>query len=459
MEAPESEPAAATPHPPPYLATAALLLLGFVLQMFLWSHQWIYGDQYALLTPAVQYLETGELAPFSKMMSGGGRIPGTLLQWMIAAPLRRWADFRAPSLAMGLSQLVAVLMLMLVGGAAYGRRFAAFFVAVYWLSPWRLYHSGFLWEPGFVLLPAALHLGCCWLIRSPAAGEPDNPVASHGAVPGIGLPLAASFGLGASLVGMLQIHASFLLLVVATVILVWRRLIGLRPLGFGLGAATAGLTLAPALVAFANGELPRISPQIDQRVALPVLIVSNAGKAIMYWFRMGSADIGRRLRQTAWLADTPAGTEAALPLPSALVTAMAVLSVASVLIALYANWRYFSRDSAGRHDPDAAWLRSYTLVMLAAVAITGAVSPVPVQGWHLLIALHAACIPMAVWLSGAFDRGGYARALGVAFVALLVVTTILIGAGHPMYLRPDEPHVQQQDIPELLRHLIPAPTS
>ena len=127
------------------------------MQVFLWSHQWIYGDQYALLTPAVQYLETGELVPFSKMMSGGGRIPGTLLQRMIAAPLRAWADFRAPSVAMGLSQLVAVAMLMLVVGAAHGRRFAAFFVAVYWLSPWRLYHSGFLWEPGFVLLPAALH--------------------------------------------------------------------------------------------------------------------------------------------------------------------------------------------------------------------------------------------------------------------------------------------------------------
>ena len=445
----------ATGRPPLYLAAAALLTLGFALQMFMWSQQWFYGDQYALLMPAVQYLETGELAPFSKMMSGGGRIPGTLLQRIIAAPLRSWADFRAPGLVMGLSQLLAVALLMLVVGSAYGRRFAAFFVAVYWLSPWRLYHSGFLWEPGFVLLPAALHLGCCWLLRSPADDEPANALEVQGTVEGSVLPIAASFGLGAVLVGTLQIHASFFLLVVATVILAWRRLIRLRPLAWFLGALTAGVTLLPTLTSFANGELPRISPQIDQRLTLPVLIVSNFGKAAMYWLRLGSADIGRRLRQTVWLGDVPAGTEVTLPLPSALVAAVSVLSVASVLIALYANWRYFSRGGRHHQSPGAAWLRSYALVMLAAVAIASALSPVPVQGWHMLIALHAACIPTAVWLSGAFDRGGYARALGVAFVALLVVTSILIGLGHPMYLRPDELHVQQQNIPEYLRPLIP----
>ena len=99
-----------------------------------------------------------------------------------------------------------------------------------------------------------------------------------------------------------------------------------------------------------------------------MLIVSNAGKGVVYWLRMGSADIGRRLRQTAWLGDTPAGTEAAVPLPSALVAAVAVLSVCSVLIVLYANWRYLARGGGRRLGPGAVWLRSYALVMLAAVA-------------------------------------------------------------------------------------------
>lgn len=193
-----------------YVSTGALLALGLALQILLWSRQWIYGDQYALLTPAVEYLATGELSPFSKRMSGGGRIPGTLLQVVVATPLRLWADFRAPALAMGLTQVVAVAILLTVGVAAYGRRFAPAFAAVYWLSPWRLYHAGFLWEPGFLLLPAALHLGCCWLLRNPLDDAEQAVPVSNSTT-----RIVASFGLGAILLATLQIHASFLVLALA----------------------------------------------------------------------------------------------------------------------------------------------------------------------------------------------------------------------------------------------------
>lgn len=459
-------------------STLAVLSGGFALQMAMWSRQWIYGDQYALLTPAVQYLASGELAPFAKGMSGGGRIPGTLLQLLIATPLRVDADFRAPALLMGVSQLVAVIVLLAVGIAACGDRFAPAFAAVYWLSPWRLYHSGFLWEPGFVLLPAALHLGCCWLLRarpeeptsdatlegraSPSRDD-DGPVHCVDSTPSTASSQLrlASFGLGAIMVGTLQIHASFVLLALATALLVWRRRIRMRVVSFAVGGATAAVTLLPTVLAFLDGELPQLAPQIDRRVALPLLVISNTGKAVAYWFRMGSADIGRRLRQTAWLADTPPGTEAPFAVPALLMSAIAVLSIASLLVAVYASWRYLAKPAPDT-DPEAAgraWLRDYVVVIFVSVALAGALSPVPVQGWHVLIALHAACIPPALWLADAWRRRGRARWLGAAFVAVLAVTSLLVGLGHPSYLRPAEPQVQQQDIPELLRPLIPAPAT
>ncbi len=428
------------------LHTGLLLALGFALQMLLWSRQWIYGDQYALLTPAVEYLANGELAPFSKGMSGGGRIPGTLLQILIATPLRIWPDFRAPALAMGLSQLAAVLVLLGVGVAAYGRRFAPAFAAVYWLSPWRLYHAAFLWEPGLLLFPAALHAGCCWMLRCPVGERhADGYKSSSTAI------VAASFALGATLVATLQVHASFVVLAIATAFLMWRRFI--RPHAAALvgGAAAGGLTLVPTAIAFANGDLPRLAPRIDDRVALPLLVVSNAAKAAAYWFRMGSADIGRRLRQTIWLDTAPAGAEAPVHLPSTMVNAVVLLSAATVLVAVYANWRFYGR--AGGNGAD--WLRQYCLVMFVSVVLAGALSPVPVQGWHVLIALHAACIPTALWVAQALDARGRARVLAVAFVALLAVTSVLVGLGHPTYLRPDAAQVMRQNIPELLRPLIP----
>jgi hypothetical protein len=447
------------------LSTAALLVLGFGLQMALWSRQWIRGDQYALLTPAMQYLTSGELAPFSKGMSGGGRIPGALLQLLIAAPLGVWADFRAPALLMVSSQVVAVLLLLAVIVAARGIRFAPAFAAVYWLTPWRLFHAGILWEPGFVLMPAALHLGACWLLRRQRHRDGSESFASAATAVQQGnegsgsgrIQLMASAGLACVLVATLQIHASFMLLVVATGLLLWRRLIRVRLSGLALGAAAGGLTLVPTAMAYLGGELPRLTPQIDHRVALPVLVVSNAGKAVLYWFRMGSADIGRRLRQTVWLDDPPPGTEAPFPLSSPLMSVVVVLSIATVLIAIYASWRYFAASArrAAPHDGGADWLRAYALAMLVALAVSGAISPVPVQGWHVLIALHAACIPPAVWLADAWRKGGSTRALGTAFVIVLAITSLLVGLGHPVYLRPAEQEAGQQDIPELLRPLIP----
>jgi hypothetical protein len=433
---------------------AALLLTGFGLQLLLWSRQWVYGDQYALLLSAIRYLGSGELAPFTKEMSGGGRIVGGLLQILIAWPLRLWADFRAPALAMGLTQVGAVAVLMAVLGAAYDRRFVVFFLAAYWLSPWRLYHAGALWEPGFLFLPAALHMAAAWLLRAPPDGNRlevngNGREAAHGTATTIG----ASLLLGMVLVATSQLHASFVVLVVATALL-WRQgLIRINFFGFVAGAIAGGLSLAPTVAAILDGEMPEVAPAIDQRVALPVLIVSNVGKAVMYWFRMGSADIGRRLRQTAWLSDTPAGTEAAVWLPSSLVVAVSLLSIVSVLIALDANRRYFRRDAiSGRAGAD--WVRRYALVMLGAVAVLAAVSPVPLQGWHVVIALHAASIPTAAWLDRAFARGGAQRVLGAVLIVLLAATSLLVGLGHPTYLRPDAVHEALQDLPEELRPLI-----
>ena len=462
MDASRDKTAAASTDSKLALSLAALLALGLCLQVFLWSRHWIYGDQYALLTPAMEYVLSGELAPVSKGMSGGGRIPGTLLQLLVGIPLRLWEDYRAPALAVGLSQVMAVTLLVSTLIAALGTRFAAFFVAVYWLSPWRLYHAGFLWEPGFVLLPAALHMGCCWLLRSgtQASGEPAVAASRlTGHSPDV--RLAASLGLGVVMVATLQIHASFLVLVVATAILMGTRRIRVQPVGAAAGAVLAGLTLVPTVLALASNELPRVVPEIDRRVALPVLVVSNAGKAFAYWLRLGSADIGRRLRQTAWLSEPPPGTEPGLALPSLLVASVAVLTVASVIVAVYATWRYWRsgvpRSTAAEPsavDAQVGWVRAYVLTVLAAVLITAAISPVPIHGWHMVIALHAACIPVATWLQEAFDQRGARRGLVVGFVALLVITTVLIGLGHPMYMRPDELHIQRQDIPEILRPLV-----
>src|SRR5687768_8845563 len=129
----------------PHRVIGAVLLVGVALQALLWSRQWIYGDQYALLLPAIEFAETGRLHAYGKTMSGDGRIPGSLLQLVVGLPLQWWPDYRAPMLLVGLFHAGAVAILSWCIGRGLGLRFLAAYLAVYWLSPWRLYHAGFLW--------------------------------------------------------------------------------------------------------------------------------------------------------------------------------------------------------------------------------------------------------------------------------------------------------------------------
>ena len=199
----------------PLRLVAVILCTGAALQVLLWSRQWIYGDQYALLLSGIGILETGDLPPFAKTMSGGGRVPGALLPLLVAAPLQVWADYRAPGLLIGLSHVAAAAVLAVCIGRALGARFLAAYLAVYWLSPWRLYHAGFIWEPAYVFLPAALHLASAYHLR-------ERPHAGWSLLHAANLTLA------------LQLHGSFLVLALLTAGLAAVRRIrldvrGLRP--------------------------------------------------------------------------------------------------------------------------------------------------------------------------------------------------------------------------------------
>ena len=421
---------------------AAILGAGAALQALLWSRQWIYGDQYALLLSGIEVLETGDLPPFAKTMSGGGRIPGALLPLLVAAPLQMWADYRAPGLLIGLSHVIAVAVLSICIGRALGARFLVAYLAVYWLSPWRLYHAGFVWEPAYVFLPAALHLASAYRLR-------ERP---H---PGWSLLHAATLTLA------LQLHGSFLVLVLLTAALAAARRIRLDIRGSLLGVLAGALTLVPTAQALAAGSLPRILPGVTDELPRVLVGLVNLPKSLAYWWRLGSLYIGRRLEQTVY-AEADAAASAGTAFASGLTSVVIALSTASVAIAVFASWRYFRRhpsfepDDPDRRRPQADWLRAYAGWCLAALCAAATLSPVPVQGWHVVIAFHAACLPVAAWLHAAFRAPSpFLRAAAASFVLLQVVVVLLLAFGHPMYRPASGDELIRQDLPDAVRALIP----
>ena len=421
----------------------AILFAGAALQALLWSRQWIYGDQYALLLSGIGILETGDLPPFAKTMSGGGRIPGALLPLLVAAPLQVWADYRAPGLLIGLSHLAAVALLSICIGRALGARFLTAYLAVYWLSPWRLYHAGFVWEPAYVFLPAALHLATAYRLRERA----------H---PGWSLLHAAALTLA------LQLHGSFLVLVLLTAGLTAARRIRLDVRGSLLGVAAGGLTLVPTVQALVAGSLPRILPGVTEELPRALVGLVNLPKSLAYWWRLGSLYIGRRLEQTVYADAGAAASEAETAFAAGLTSVVIAVSTVSVAVAVFASWRYFRRhpsfdpDDLDRRGSPAAWLRAYAGWCLAALCAAATLSPVPVQGWHVVIALHAACLPVAAWMHAAFTtRTFLPRAAAASFILLEVVVVLLLAFGHPMYRPVSGDALARQDLPDAVRPLIP----
>ena len=433
---------AAGSRPLPVLA--AVLGVGAALQALLWSRQWIRGDQYALLLSGIEVLETGDLPPHAKTMSGGGRIPGALLPLLVAVPLRLWADYRAPGLLVGLSHLAAAAVLSICIGRALGARFLAAYLAVYWLSPWRLYHAGFLWEPAYVFLPAALHLASAYRLR-------ERPHAGWSLLHAAALTLAA------------QLHASFFVLLVLTGMLAAGRRIRLHVRASLAGALAGGLTLVPTAHALVAGNLPQMLPAAADDLPRVLVGLVNLPKSLAYWCRLGSLHIGRRLEQTVHAgAETPAA-DAAIAFASGPATVVIAASAASTALAAVASWLYFRRRPTralggveGRR-PAADWFRAYAGWSLAALCAAAAASPVPVQGWHVVIALHAACLPMAAWMRDAFSAPSrLPRAAAAAFVLLEVVIALLLAFGHPMYRPASAAALERQDLPDAVRALVPA---
>ena len=417
---------------------AAVVLGGFLLRLWLASRATLYFDQVSLLRLGMRFALDGELSPVGKTMSGGFQIPGALLQLLVGLPLELWFDYRSPRTLYLLLQLAAGLLLWTVVGPAVNRRVAVVYLALYWLSPWALYLAGFLWEPGYLLLPAAAHLWACWRLRDEARFWP-------------------AVVLGWVLVGAPQLHASGVVLILLTLGLLTVKAVRVHWPGLFLGSAVGTLTLVPTVLTLMQGELPEAG---GSEADLPgILKVYPVVKAALYWLRLGSLDVGRRLRQVELI---PLGESDSMVLATdALFHLLLALSIASFFIALVAHWRFYQRGSGdGAGLPANPFWRRYVLLAFASLLVATMLSPVTVQGWHVLVVLHATTIPIAWWIVDVWRRAGAPlRVALVLFVVLRVPIGLFIGLGHPMYRGPISPSeleaLEPENLPEIGDRPIP----
>ena len=397
----------------------ALFLAGLLLQLLFVVRVWrawpgypempgssIASDGVEFRALMESFLVDPRPMPSWKKSGTGTDIPGCLLPFLLAGPAMVTHDVRASVLVVVLFHVAAGLLLLSTVRRAFGDRFAAVYLVVFWLSPWRLFHSGFVWEPNLLILPAAAHLWGCWVSR-----ESPRPL--------------ASFVIGATIVLTFQIHLSGIFLIFLTVLLLWRKVLKVSWPAFLAGGALGSLPMLPAVLAQFQGSPLNLAsdsglPGRGFVLVLPVF------RAVLFWLRLGAPDVGRMQVQNC-VSCTAAARDSGL--------ADAVwcffyrlggcLASASVVVSAGATVWWFRRSRAPDRPEPERWLAAYTWTALPALMLAAGLAPITLQTWHVVIAAPVACLPVAAGISAGwpFER----KWLRVAVVLFLLLRLPIAG--------------------------------
>jgi hypothetical protein len=397
------------------------------------------GDQLNLLARGWLLAAKGRFIPYGNPMSTGGKSPGGITTVLVGLPLLLWRDHRAPAVLVLLFHVAAWWLL----DAALRRILSPWervlLALLYWLNPWQLFFASFLWNPNYLFLFGSLHLWTTLAQRERARFWP-------------------SFLHAAGLVLALQIHASVLLLAVASGLLWLRRFFRIHWPGLIAGGAVAALPLIPWAVEVLSH--PAIVTEA-RKGFLGRGLVSGLPRGIGYWLRYASLSVSWRMDDFNF-SEILGGPDRWLG-PGLHLLASTVLSL-TVLFPLMANLRLWrvrrTRPMAParpvrparmmrlrawgravwRHElvpgtSGRSWVKGYVRICFVAALIVFSLSPTTVMMWQGLILFHAAVLPMVLW-AGPLARTRHAvraitwtRVYGIAEVAFLLA----IAFGSPFY--------------------------
>ena len=393
------------------LWVGVVALVGAMLYVWLLSRSWVGKDQIILLTLGEKFARTGVLDPVAKGMSGGGTIPGSLLQLLIGLPLMLWQDYRAPLVLIGVLNILAGIVIYRVASKEFNPTALFIYFTIYWLSPWRIVHAAMLWEPAFLFLPAALHF---WSASKLAKEK-------H---------IVASITLGAVLLAVPQIHGSFLFLWILTALLLWKKELRIHWLGFLIGALIGGATFTPMIVAFFNSSLPSGLPS-DGFIGKGFLFVAPFLKGIIYWLRLPTLDL--EIKEIVYLQSGWA-TNVGQSIAVILFHALQIVETLTIILSLLASWWYIRRFRAKEICfNNLSWVERYGFYAFLSLITCGGLAPVYLQRWHVIIALHAAMIGFAIWASHQSEKLPRFWQYFTAYSLTGILVVMILGYGQPAF--------------------------
>jgi hypothetical protein len=335
---------------------------------------------------------------------------------LVGLPLFGWSHYRAPTLLILIGQALAYLLLDSVLRRIVSPRERLVFAVLYWLNPWRLFHSGFLWGANYLLIFGGFHL---WTAYGLWRSRRFWLTFLHVLILGIAI----------------QVNISALALAVLTGVLWWRRYIRIHAGGALAAMLVTALTLFPWLLAVI--EDPSRLPQGEGFLGHGFVVVYPVVQGIVQWLRFPAIALSRAMVCLDFSDVGGAAHDQLAPFASAM---RGLLSAPTLVISAWATWRLWrrrrgwSKPLAG-DAPGREWLEGLIRWSFVTAVVAFGLSPISIKSWHVLPFFHVAVLPM-VLAYGSLLQGSRSAAWGKAVLAhgtLLVVIGLALALGSPPY--------------------------
>lgn len=394
------------------------VLAGLGISWLYQVNQLIDGDQTQMIHKGYLAAHHGIWTSFGNAASVVGNVPGFLSAVVVGGPLLLWDSPYAIITVLTLLRLAGFLMLdSVIRQALPGSPLTRLvFLLLIWLNPWVQYDS-LLYNPAYLIFCAGLHLYTAWHLRRHAG---FFMTVLH----------VASIGLA------MQLHFSWPLLAILSVLLWWRRMIQVNWVGVLVAVSLIVWSLLPYLQQlWADPSLAsNPDPKVQERyIGWGAVHVYPVLKSVIYWLRYGAWAFPSKLVNDAgfdWLAFWPW-----IEMVMVFVWRLVVHGLAAVtlVICLVANVRAFGRVRVAwrrSHGPVIStdlWLLLYATAAFVAVMVSAGLSPLVFNYWHLVLILPAATLPVLVWVVKDVYRGSESNLKPLVVCASILLIVNLVG--------------------------------
>jgi hypothetical protein len=387
----------------------ALFGIGIVISLVMVWRSQLGGDQFNILIRGWYLAFADEWKHLGMPTSAGGLSPGGLLALLVGLPLKLWPDDRAATAFIWIISVAGYLVLDRLVGRTLGPTGRLAFAIFYWLNPWRLQNTNYMFALG------AAHAWCAYAMRNRRAFWPT-----------VVMVLLPSLGF--------QIHSSAMVFAFASVLLWWRGVVKVNWWAVGVGFLVTVASYAPWLVTVVGR--PDLIPGGTGFPFKNLLTVLPFLKGLIYLLRYPSMALPGRVYEL----DLAPGSALDDPVSAALSVVFVAMGWASVLLAVAAYRKLVKslRRLLGRRDwtvSDRLWLRGYVVWTLAGAVFSFALSPAAVTFWQGFPVFHAAAMVMVFHLVALLrsPSAGRALRLAVCWLGVSVFVSVVIALGSPMY--------------------------